>query len=128
MPREQLTGHMSDVDLCGYLLSIEEEYGVRVRASLVPLARASGKSTHAITAVAYSTAGKRIHELESTQCLFPGGTSKTFAGAAFYAATQLVQAIDEWYARTRREAEQWEPGELTALESYIAGDFESYPA
>jgi len=116
-------GHLSDRDLTVYLKEVEEEYGVRIRCALVPLSRPSGKSTHAVTATAYNLAGRRVVELEATQCLFPGGTSRTFAGAAFYVTTQLVQAIDEWAARERREEEQWEPGTLTPLEQYIAGSY-----
>lgn len=116
---------MSDGELCEYLSSVESEYGIRVRVSLNPLAKRSGKSSHAVVATAYHPTGKRVLELESTQCLFPGGTSKTFTGAAFYVATQLVQAVDEWAHRKRREEEVWEPGRLTPLEQYIANSFES---
>lgn len=116
-------GKMSDAELCSYLKEVEDEYGVRIRCALVPLSRPSGKSTHAVTATAYQLTGRRISELEATQCLFPGGTSRTFAGAAFYVVTQLVQAIDEWSVRKKREEEQWEPGSLTPLEDYIAKSF-----
>jgi len=114
---------MSDKELCDYLCSVEDEYGVRVRVALVPLSKRSGKSSHAITATAYDLAGKRVAELEREQCLFPGGTSRSITGAAFYVATQLVQAIDTWSARKAREEESWEPGRLTPLEEYIAGSF-----
>lgn len=114
---------MSDAELCEYLIHTEEEYGVRIRVSINPLARRSGKSSHAVVASAYYPSGKRILEMESTQCLFPGGTSKTITGAAFYVATQLVQEIDAWAVRKKREEEQWEPGELSPLEQYIAGSF-----
>lgn len=123
MGNKNANGFMSDKDLCDYLSDVEGQYGVRVRIALVPLARATGKSTHAVTATAYRADGKRIHELESTQCYFPGGTSRTFAGAAFYVTTQLVQEIDTWSAREERERQQWEEGELTPLEKYIAGSF-----
>lgn len=113
----------SDRDLCEHLAQVEETYGVRVRVALVPLSKRSGKSSHAVTATAYHPNGKRIAELEATQCYFPGNTSKTFAGAAFYVCNQLEQEIDSWQARKRRETEQWEPGELTPLEQYIAGSF-----
>lgn len=123
MGREGKTSHMDDKGLCEYLCEVEHEYGVRIRIALVPLSKSTGKSTHAVTATAYGPSGKRIVELESTQCLFPGSTSRTFAGAAFYVATQLVQEIDAWSVRKRREEEQWEPGRLTPLEEYIAGQF-----
>ena len=123
MAKDTRTAHMTDAELCCYLETIEEQYGVRVRVALVPLARASGKSSHAVTATAYNQAGKRIHELEATQCYFPGNTSRTFAGAAFYVCTQLVQEVDTWAAREEREREQWEEGRLTPLEQYIAGSY-----
>jgi|SRR5215207_5821132 len=123
MAKDARTSHMDDAGLCSYLSEVEEEYGVRIRVALVPLARATGKSTHAVTATAYSKAGKRIHGLESTQCYFPGNTSRTFAGAAFYVSVQLVEAVDEWSVKERREREQWEGGVLTPLEQYIAGSF-----
>lgn len=119
------THELDDKALCEYLVEVEEEYGVRIRCELVPLSRSSGKSTHAVTASAYNQDGKRIHELGRTQCLYPGSTSRTFAGAAFYVTTQLVQAIDTWAHSKAREEEQWQPGELTPLEAYIAG---SYPS
>lgn len=115
----------SDKDLCEHLKEVEDTYGLRIRVALVPLSKGSGKSTHAVTATAYHPNGKRVSELESTQCYFPGNTSKTFAGAAFYVCNQLEGIIDEWQARRRREEEQWEPGELTPLEQYIAGSFSS---
>lgn len=123
MPMNDARAGLTDADLCRYLTEVQETYGLRIRVALVPLARASGKSTHAVTATAYYPSGKRVSELESTQCLFPGGTSKTFAGASFYVATQLAETIDEWSARKRREEEQWEPGALTPLEQYIANSF-----
>lgn len=125
MTRTDRTNHMTDAALCEYLVEIEEEYGVRIRCALVPLSKRSGKSSHAVTATAYNLSGKRIPELDITQCYFPGGTSKTFAGAAFYVATQLVQTVDTWFHAKRREEEQWEPGSLTPLEMYIANSFTS---
>lgn len=120
MGQDDRWGKMGDAELCAYLKEVEDEYGVRIRVSLNPLARASGKSSHAVVATAYYPTGKRIPELEGTQCLYPGGTSKTFAGAAFYITTQLVQEVDAWAARKKREEETWEPGVLTPLEEYIA--------
>ena len=111
---------LTDRDLCEYLHQVEGEYPVRVRVSLVPLARKSGSSTHAITARAYNSAGRPIMDLEVEQVLFPGATSRTFAGAAFYACTALVSRIDEWHAQELRRTEQMEPGRLTPLEEYIA--------
>lgn len=125
MTRNDRTNHMTDQALCEYLSEVEDEYGVRIRVALVPLSKRNGKSSHAVTANAYDLRGKRIHELDGTQCYFPGGTSKTFAGAAFYVVTQLVQAIDTWFHQKRREEEQWEPGSLTPLEMYIANSFTS---
>ena len=116
---------LSDGDLCEYLKKVGDEYGVRIRVSLIPLARSSGKSSHAVLAAAYYTTGKRIHDVASEQCLFPGDTSKTFAGAAFYVATQLVQTLDTWYYRKKREEEQREGWTGSPLEDYIAGSFES---
>ena len=123
MAKLNKTEHMTDKDLCAYLVSIEEEYGVRIRVQLVPRPKARGGSSHAVMATAYFPTGKRIPDLESTQCYFPGDTSRTFAGAAFYVATQLVQEVDTWAARRAREEEAFEQYVLTPLEQYIAGSF-----
>lgn len=112
---------LTDEDLCRYLTQTEGEYPVRIRVSVVPLARASGRSTHVVTARAYGRDGRPIMALDTEQVLFPGATSRTIAGAAFHVASKLVQEIDTWYAQKRREEELKEPERLSPLEEYIAG-------
>lgn len=112
-------------DVLAHTAQLEDEYAVRIRLSVVPLSRKSGKSTHALEARAYTLQGKPVTAVDRTQCLWPGGTAKTHEGAFMYILTQLGSALDEWFVRRRREEEQWQPGELTPLEEYIAGSYSS---
>lgn len=125
MSRSNDRPQTSDMDVLTYAEQIGDEYGCRVRLSVVPLSRPSGKSTHAVEVRAYTLQGRVLAEVEREQCLFPGGTSKTIHGAWVYLLGRLAGTLDEYAARKRREEEQWEPGVLTPLEQYIAGNFES---
>lgn len=125
MSRSNDRPQTTDMDVLTYAEQVGEQYGVRVRLAVVPLARTSGKSTHAIEVRAYQLDGKVYSGVEREQALFPGGTSKTIHGAWVYLIGRLAGALDEQQARARREEEQWEPGRLTPLEEYIAGTFQS---
>jgi hypothetical protein len=115
----------TDADMLEYALEVGDTYNVRLKVEVMPLSRPSGKSTHAVCVRAYTRQGKPIGEIEREQCYFPGGTSRTFAGAAIYLLTRMAGVLDEWSVRKQREQEQWEPGTLTPLEEYIAGSFTS---
>jgi len=116
---------MTFADVLAQCKGLEETYGVRIRLATVPLSKVSGKSTHALEARAYTLQGKPLQDVEREQCLWPGGTSKTREGAEIYLLVRLEAALDEWYARKRREEEQRDSGALTLLEEYIARSFSS---
>lgn len=113
----------TDADMLSFAKEVEDEYGYRLRISINPLPRPSGKSTHAIVIAAYTASGKRVADMDTEQCYFPGGTSKTLAGACLYLLQRMAGIIDEYAARKKREEEQWEEGVLTPLEQYIANSF-----
>lgn len=112
-------------DVLQYAMEIGDTYGVRIRLSVIPLSRRSGQSTHAITATAYSAAGRRLAEVESEQALWPSKNRSTREGTEIYLLTRLASTLDEWFYRKQRETEQWEAGRLSSLEEYIANTISS---
>lgn len=104
---KQWSGHvMTLMDVLASCGDVEKEYGVRIRLSVVPLSRASGRATHALLVTPYTPAGKRLHEVDAQQMLWPSKTIRNENAAFMRMVHVLAGELDTWAVSRRRQEEQ----------------------
>lgn len=107
-------------DMLLLLRQVNDEHGVRVRISIVPMSARGRRQDMALLVTPYAANGRKLAAVAAEQLLWPSVAHKTFEGAVVYLLHRLDAALDEWEHQKLRDLSELPVGTLTPLEEYIA--------
>lgn len=115
------TGHHHDIgDVLALCSQLEKQYGIRVKLSIVPFPEARGKATHAVLATPYKPSGRVLKEVPAEQHLWPSAGHRNVFSLWVKLLYDLMESLDEYAARKRREEEAQSTPALLPIEEYIS--------